>query len=166
MARHKLELQPHLSADDLYQRYRACRDAKEARRWHVLWLISQGHTTQAAADTLGLSVSWVRRIVRRYNAEGPASLRDGHQTNPGGRRPRLNAIQRAALLQALQHPPADGGLWTGPKVARWIAQTTLKRTYAQLGWVYLREVGYTLKVPRRKHANAASAEEQAEWKKN
>jgi hypothetical protein len=40
MPRPRLTLQPHLTPDELKTRYRRCRDAKEGRRWHVLWLVS------------------------------------------------------------------------------------------------------------------------------
>jgi len=166
MTRKRLELQPHLSVDELAHRYRSCADAKEARRWHVLWLIATGYTPQQAAELVGFDPTWVRRLIRRYNSSGPDTLIDLHRLHPGGPAPRLNAAQSAALAQALEQPPDDGGLWTGPKVAAWIERITGQKTYAQLGWVYLRQLGFTLKVPRRKHVQAASDEQQTEWKKN
>jgi hypothetical protein len=36
----KLTLEPHLSPAELQHRYRAARDASEARRWQALWLFS------------------------------------------------------------------------------------------------------------------------------
>jgi len=150
MARARAVLAAHLTGEELRGRYRACRDAKEGRRWHALWLVRQGRSAAEAAALVGLAVSRVRQIVRRYNAEGPASVADGHRTNPGGPRPRLTAAQQAALRAALAAEPPDGGLWTGP----------------QLGWVYLRRLGQTPQVPRPRHARAATPEAQAAWQKN
>jgi transposase len=162
----RLILQPHLPADALFTRYRTCADPKEARRWHVLWLVATGHTPAQAADLVGFAVTWVRRLIRRYHADGADSVVDRHRVHSGGARPRLNAEQQAALSLALEQPPEDGGLWSGPKVATWIERTTGRKTHAQLGWVYLRQLGFRLKVPRHKHVQAATDDAQAAWKKN
>ena len=37
----------------------------------------------------------------------------GHQ-NPG-QKPKLTPEEQRKVLEALQAPPPDGGLWTGPK---------------------------------------------------
>jgi hypothetical protein len=34
----------HLSIEELEQRYRACEDVCEARHYHAIWLLAQGHT--------------------------------------------------------------------------------------------------------------------------
>jgi transposase len=159
-------LADHLSSAELQQRYRTCSDAKEARRWHTLWLLSTGLPISAVARTLGFHRNWVRTIAQRYNAEGPSAVCDRHRLRPGGAPARLNAEQRQRLSLALQSPPEDGGLWTGPKVAAWIERQTGVKTYPQLGWVYLRQLGLSLRVPRPQHADAATPEQQQAWKKN
>ena len=161
-------LLPHLTTAALRGRYRACRDAKEGRRWHALWLVSSGHSAAAAAALVGLDPSRVRQIVRRYNADGPASVADGRRTNPGGPTARLTAAQQDALRAALAADPPGGGLWTGPRVAAWIDATLARDapTWPQLGWVYLRRLGQTLQVPRPRHARAATPGAQAAWQKN
>jgi transposase len=166
MARVRTELKPYLSASQLRERYRTCPEVKEVRRWHVLWLISQGQSAQEAARTVGLCPAWVRRVVQRYNTTGPAAVRDGHDQNPGGRRPRVSEKQQQHLSQLLERPPPDGGLWNGAKVALWLEQQTGQKTYTQLGWVYLRRLGLTPQQPRRRHGQAASREQQGAFKKN
>ena len=124
MARARTGLNPYLRAPQLRERYRTCTEVKEARRWHALWLISQGQSAQEAAWTVGLCPAWVRRVVQRYNTTGPAAVRDGHDQNPGGRRPRVSEKQQQHLSQLLERPPPDGGLWSGAKVALWLEQQT------------------------------------------
>ncbi len=34
-------LEPHLSSDELKNRYKSASDRVESRRWHLLWLVSQ-----------------------------------------------------------------------------------------------------------------------------
>ena len=60
------------------------------------------------------------RLLARYNAGGPQALGDLRRrngTSPSILRPDLLEKLKARLLE----PPPDGGLWTGPKVARWMA---------------------------------------------
>jgi transposase len=171
MARARVELTAHLSAEELKRRARARRgaDAKELRRWQALWLFSKGKSTAEISAACNLSASWVREVIRRYNAAGPAALADGHQAKPGGTRPLLDETQRLELARALEAPvPAQlgGGLWSGRKVAAWIKARTGKATHPQQGWVYLRQLGFGLRVPRPRHPNAATPEEQATFKKS
>jgi transposase len=164
MAQKPLKLTPHLPEAELKARYEASSDVREARRWHALWLIAQGYSTTRVGEVLGLSGFAVRRILTRYNSKGPDGVRDGRRSNPG-RSPRLDAEQTARLLEALKGAPPQGGLWSGPKVAAWIEQQTGLKTPKQLGWTYLKRVGARLRVPRRKHAKAASKDEQEAWER-
>ena len=168
MARARLVLAGHLTSEALRGRYRACRDAKEGRRWQALWLVSQGRSAAEAAALVGLDPSRVRQVVRRYNAEGPGSVADGHRANPGGPRTRLTAAQQERLRAALAADPPGGGLRTGAKVAAWIDAATAPGTptWPQLGWVDLRRLGRTPQVPRPRHARAATPDEQAAWQEN
>lgn len=150
MPRPRVTLKDYLTSDQLKARYRSCKDPKEARRWHALWLISQGYSPQEAGSLTGLQGSWVRRIVASYNANGPESLTDGHRRNPGGAKPRLSAENLTELRETLKSPPPGGGLWTGPRVAAWIEARTGRKTYPQLGWVYLRKLSSDVKVERRR----------------
>jgi transposase len=168
MARYaKIELEAHLSSDELKARYRQCKAAKEARRWQILWLASKGMPIGTIATTVGVHRNWARTVIKRYNAGGPDSVVDQHTQRPGGRRAVLNAEQEQALHSALEARPADGGRWTGRKVAAWIAlQTGRSRVHPQLGWVYLCKLGFTPQIPRPRHRAAATADEQAAWKKS
>ena len=165
LARARQVLAAHLPGAELRGRYRACRDAKEGRRWHARWLMAAGRSAAEAAALVGLDPSRVRQSVRRYNADGPASVADGHRTHPGGPRTRLTAAQQGALRAALAGAPPDGGLWTGPRVAAWIDAplTPATPTWPQLGGVYLRRLGQTPQLPR--VAGAATPDEQAAWQK-
>jgi hypothetical protein len=108
----------------------------------------------------------VRRCATRYNQVGPEGVRDGHCQRPGGGRRRLTAKQEEQLGHALEREPPGGGLWSGPKVAAWIAEKTTKRTHPQLGWVYLQRLGLSGQVPRRQHHSAATAKERQAFKKS
>jgi transposase len=154
----------HLSAAELGRRYRTARDRVARGHLQVVWLLAQGRGRGEVARIMGLSGVWVAEIVRRYNAAGPDGLGDRRRGNAGAR-PLLDAEGEAALRATLADPPADGGLWTGPKVAAWMAARLGREVWPQRGWDYLRKLGHSPQAPRPRHAKAASPEEQAEYKK-
>ena len=111
----------HLPVGKLRYRYTSCRHPVEKPRWHALWLlarIDQPRTPAAVADVVGLSAVTVRHVLHRWNDHGPDGVADRRKGN--GAEPKLTARRRAALYAALQKRPPDGGVWTGPKVARYV----------------------------------------------
>ena len=154
----------HLSAAELGRRHRAARDRVERGHLQVVWLLVQGRSRGEVARIMGWSGVWVAEIVRRYNEAGAEGLGDRRRGNAGAK-PLLGEADEAALRAALAAPPADGGLWTGPKVAAWMSARLGREVGPQRGWDDLRKLGYSPQVPRPRHAKAASPEEQAEYKK-
>ncbi len=156
-----LSLADHLKSQQLRNRMRQTQQARLRSHYQVIYLASQGLSAPKIAQTVGYSANWVRTLVHRYNEHGEAGLVDRRQHNPG-QEPLLSPEQAAQLEGALAAPPAEGGLWNGPKVARWIAHETGRAfVYPQQGWVYLRRLGYTAQAPRRRHAQADAQAQQA-----
>lgn len=110
---------------ELGARYRAARDPVARSQFQLVWLVAAGRTCAEAADATGYSVPWVRAVVTRYNAGGPGALGD-HRRHNRGAPPLLTSAQEAARRAALGGPAPDGGLWTGKKVAAWMADVTGK----------------------------------------
>lgn len=154
----------HLSPAELGQRYRAARCPIERSHWQIVWLLSQGRSERAVAAVTGYGQRWIMAIVRRYNAEGASGLGDRRAKNRGAR-PLLSQEDETAVRDAVVEPPADGGLWTGPKVAAWMTARLGRNVWPQRGWDYLRKLEHRLQMPRPKHAKAARAEEQDAVKK-
>lgn len=155
-----LAVAPHPSRDDLERRYRQSHDPVERSHWHMLWLVGCGHHCPAVAALVGYSEDWVRTIVHRYNAEGPTGVMDRRRANPGAR-PLLTPELREALRQALATPPPDGGLWTSPKVAAWMAARLGRSVAKQRGWEALQALGFTLHQPRPQATTADPAAQEA-----
>ena len=82
-----------------------------------------------------------------------------------GKKPLLNDVQQAQLHQVLSAPAESGGLWNGRKVAEWMSEITGQKVSRHRGWEYLKQMQYSLRVPRPQHREV-SIEEQLEWKKN
>ena len=102
----------HLPAVELEARYRAARDATEARHFQAVWLLAQGRTTLEVAGVLAFTPRWVDEVAARYNAHGPDALGDRRRRN-GRAASVLTAAVLAALSERLRAPPEDGGCWTG-----------------------------------------------------
>lgn len=163
-----LSIVPHLSPSDIRRRYKSCTDGKERARWHVIFLIGRGSSAQDTAMVMGYSVSWACGVVHAWNKQGPDGLKDGHDKAPGGRPSLLTSEQQNELLRVVhEERPSDGGLWTGPKISRWIAKQTGKRLPAKgTGWNYLIRLGLSIQRPRPRHVKAAPEAARTVWKKN
>lgn len=142
-----LKLPAHLSSAEITERYRACSDGVERTHWQIIWLLDQGQHVPAVATQLGYSEDWVRTIVHRYIDQGADGLKDRRRGNPGAK-PLVSADVRAELQARLAEPPEDGGVWTGPKVARWLSQRLERPIAPQRAWEVLRAIGFTLQRPR------------------
>src|SRR4051794_30896798 len=70
------------------------------------------------------------------------------------------------LKDRLREPPPDGGLWTSPKVAAWMAgELGLTAVLPQRGWEALKAIGWSVQKPRPRHPAAATPEEREAFKK-
>jgi transposase len=159
----RVSIAPHLSIEELEQHYRQSKDATQRSHYQILWLLAQGRSTQEVAEVTGYSRGWIYELVWGYNRDGIDSLGDGRKQNPGAT-PLLDAQQQANLLQVLRGPSPDGGLWNGRKVADYLSEMLERPISRQQGWVYLKQIGWRLRVPRPQHQNS-DPEQQEEWKK-
>lgn len=151
---------PHLPTDELARRYRGAHDPVERTHWQIVWLVAAGHRVPEVARLVGYTANWVREIIRRYNAAGPAGLTDRRAANPG-HPPLLSSALRDELRQALAGPAPDGGLWTGRLVAAWMASRLGRHVGEQRGWEALRALGYTPQRPRPRATQADLAAQDA-----
>lgn len=149
MAR-RTKLEPHLSPEQLKQRFQTATDRAERNHFQALWLISQGHTQAQAAQIVGYSERWVHQLVKRYNADGVDSMRDQRHEHTGAARA-LDKAGEDELSAALLARPADGGIWTSRKTAAWMSGRLGRQVSTTSGWRTLRRLGHTPKRPRPRH---------------
>jgi transposase len=156
----------HLTERQILRKYRACRHPVEKTRWHALWLLSRAdedRTPARVADLVGLSAVTVRGVLHRWNAHGPGGVADRRKDN--GADPKLTPRQRDALFTALKGRPPDGGLWSGPEVARYVRDRWGVTVRPETGWRWLVKLGFTLQVPRPSHPRSADPPARRAWKK-
>ena len=155
-----------LTVEELEDRFRAAKDVAERSHCQVIWLLAKGHSTRAVAEIVALSPRWINKLARRYQAEGVDALGDRRRGNRGAE-PLLAEADLEALRERLRTPPDDGGLWSGPKLARWIAaRLGLVQVPAPRGWEALQKLGRSLQVPRPKNPRAAPPDAQEAFKKS
>jgi transposase len=149
--------------------YRKANDPVLRTHLQMVWRMSVGDAVGEVARMVGYSEKWVREIARRYESEGVEGLGDRRHANPGAKeRALLDEEGQAELREALlKGSPPGGGMWSGPKVARWIEQKRgIERVHAQRGWEYLTKVGMSPQVPRPSNAQGADSEEREAFKKS
>src|SRR5215211_9426933 len=156
----------HLSVSALEQQYRSCTDVTAARHIQAIWLLAKGHDLAQVSATVSYARRWVERLLARYNAQGPQALGDLRRrngTHPSVLKPDLLEKLKARLLD----PPPDGGLWTSPKVAAWMASELGRaEVLPHRGWEALKAIGWSVQKPRPRHPAAATPEERAAFKKS
>jgi len=156
-------IQPHLELQELETNYRKAGDLVERNQWQIIWLLAQGRKVTEVVEITGYTPGWIRELARRFNRKGPTALGDKRHNAPGTA-PLLDAVLQAELSEAVQQPHPDGGLWSGPKVTKFIEQKTGRKVRRQRGWEYLNKLGFTQQQPRPHHAKADEVA-QAEFKK-
>lgn len=137
----KAKLEPYLTVKQLKTYYRQANDTTEARRWQLLHLVAQDWTIKQAAQAVDLNYDYAKEIVQRYNREGPVAIKNRSQQRQPSARSLLTPEQQQELQTILEQPAPDGGSWSGPKVAQWIAERTgRKHVWPQRGWDYLKRL--------------------------
>ena len=159
-----ITLKPHLTTEELKKHYHSCQKAQEKVRWQALYLISKGMAAAEAARRVGRASSWMTNVARRYNERGAAAVERQTSDKPS-HRSSVDEQLGQKLAEALEGAAPDGGLWTGVKVAAWIAEQTGREVHRVTGWRHIERLGFTLQTPRPQNKRRASAEEQAAFKK-
>ena len=83
-----------------------------------------------------MSYDYALKGVKSYNLHGGQGLRNclkDKRGGPRGSRGLLKAEQLEQLRKLLQSLPLDGGLWSGPKVARVLCEMLGRKVWPQGG---------------------------------
>lgn len=167
MPRPRSPIVPHPGPAEIARRSRACRDGVAKPHRQVLWLLTRPGPPPAPAEVaarVGLTPSWARTILKRWDAEGPAGLA-GRRAGPDGGRPVLSDERPAALFEAIPGRPADGGPRAGPRVAAYARDRRGVTARVETGRRWLNRRGFSPRVPRPRNPKAATAQEPREWER-
>ena len=156
---------PHLSVEALRGRYETADDPTSKSHFHAIWLLASGYGLDEVAQLLSFTPRWLRILVKRYNEGGPGRLGDLRVYN-GAEPVILTPEALAALETRVATPPDDGGQWSGPKVARWLARFhALEAVHDQRGWDALVAIEWSIQKPRPRHPETATEADRDELKK-
>lgn len=118
-------------------------DWREARRFRAAQLAEKDWSPTRIAKALGVSVSAVCQWLKILREHGEDAL---HSQKIEGRPPRVDAAQRAALLELLQQGAEahgfQGDVWTSQRVSALLAarfgvtlqERQVRRLLHQMGW--------------------------------
>jgi transposase len=148
-----IALEAHLTTEAMERRYREAKDVVARSQWQILWLLAGGKRSREVALVTGYSLDWIRKLVKRYNTEGPGAVGDGRHSNPGRER-LLSAELEAELREELVRAEANGQSWSSVEVAVWMSQKLGREVRQNRGWDTLQRVGFSTKTPRPRHAKA------------
>ena len=68
----RITIIPHLTVNELEQRYRQATHHIERSHYQIIWLLAQGRPTKEVAAVTGYSRYWIYELVRSYNRLGVA----------------------------------------------------------------------------------------------
>jgi transposase len=151
-----------LGAVELRREARRCRDTAASRRMLALALVLEGSSREEAARAAGMDRQTLRDWVHRYNAEGPAGLRDRPRS---GRKPRLTPGQEAELAAAVERgpdPDRDGVVrWRRIDLEALIETRFAVRLHERSVGKVLRRPGFARLSVRPRHPKADEAAREA-----
>ena len=159
MSKH-LNVANHLTELELRARAEAAKDPNERMRWVAILQNKAGKAATFIADFCNRQPDWVRRVVRAYNELGPDSVTDGRTRN-GTKGGFTQALQAEPQAAPEHESPPGGGLWNGPKVARWVSKRTGDIVHPRTGWAYLKKLNWSIKVPLPTHPDSDEGAKEA-----
>lgn len=152
------------SVEQLKAHFRACTCAVERRRTQAVWWLLEGRSREEVVNLTAYSTSSLVEIIKRYNAEGLAGLRDKRHDNPGA--PSLLSDEELWLLaQVVRKDYRQNKVWDGQKVVTWLRQELGKDLHVSRAYEALATIGFSPQIPRPSHSKADRAE-QEQFKKN
>jgi transposase len=160
----RVPLDPAQQAE-LEHRYRTTRDAETRTRYQMVLLSAQGHTPPQIALLVRRSPDTIRRVLKRYLAQGPDAV--PHRPHLG-QPPHYPPEWEAELVRVTDLDPhqvgVDSALWTCRLLADYLAEQTGHRAGIETVRLALHRAGFVCKRPRWVLTRKAQA--QPGWAKN
>lgn len=147
------------------ERYERTRGAVERTNCQIVLLADEGRHAPEIAWLVRRGPHPVRKVLRRFQAEGVAGLRP---RKAPGRAVQVPPTWLAELQRVIEVDPhtvgVDSAVWTTRLLADYLGRVTGHRTGIEAVRVHLHRLGYVCKRPTWSLKRTAS--EQAGWVKN
>jgi len=148
----------------LKQAYQRSTCAVERRRIQVIRMMRRGKSREEIKEVTAYSDVSIIEVVKRYNSEGLAGLKDKRHENPGAE-PLLSDEQLLHLAQVVRKDYAKAVLWNGQKVLVWLKEEYGLEVYPQRAFEFLKQISMSRQVPRPRHRKADEVAQNS-FKKN
>ena len=129
----------------------------------MIWLLASGKPRSEVIDLTAYSLPSVLEAIHRYHPDGLNGLRDQRESNNGAP-PLLEDAELLLLAQTIRHDFEQGVVWRGADVQAWVENTLGKQVRYQRAYEFLDAIGFSLQVPRPRHAKSSDAA-RADFKK-
>lgn len=159
-----IAIKGHDNEQGLTRAYQRSKCAVERRRIQVIRMLRRGKSRAEVREETVYSEVSIVEVVKRYNAEGLAGLKDKRHENPGAP-PLLSDEQILQLAQVVRKDYAQGVLWNGQKVLAWLKEEYDLAVYPQRAFEYLKQISMSQQVPRPRHRKADEVAQDS-FKKN
>ena len=150
---------------ELEDRFEAATAAEARLRYQMLLLLAGGRTPAQVAALVRRSPATVRRVLRRYRADGPEGV--PHRPHPG-QPPHFPPAWAAELERVVALDPRAVGVpsavWTTRLLADYLAGATGHRAVIETVRLALHRLGFVCKRPG--WSLKRKATEQPGWAKN
>jgi transposase len=150
---------------EVERRYEAAAEPEARTRYQMVLLAADGLGVARVAALVRRSPDTVRRVLRRYRAEGPAGV--PHRPRPG-MPARRTAAWEAELRRVIELDPRAVGVpsavWTTRRLADYLAGQTGHRASVETVRQQLHRADYVCKRPT--WSLKRKREEQPDWAKN
>jgi transposase len=150
---------------ELAGRFDATADAETRTRYQMLLLLAEGRTPAEVGGLVRRSSATVRRVLRRYQVDGPDGV--PHRARPG-RPAEYPPAWAAELERVAELDPRSVGVpsavWTTRLLADYLAAATGHRAALETVRLALHRLGFVCKRPG--WSLKRKAEEQPDWAKN
>jgi transposase len=150
---------------ELAGRFEATDDAERRTRYLMLLLLAESRTPAEVGALVRRSAATVRRVLRRYQADGPDGV--PHRARPG-RPAEYPSAWAAELERVVELDPHEVGVpsavWTTRLLADYLAGATGHRAVIETVRLALHRAGFVCKRPG--WSLKRKAHEQPAWAKN
>ena len=151
-----LQLQPHLTVEQLKERMDQETKVRFFRRWQILHVVAthRGIKAQRIASLLSTSIAVVRRTVQLYNKCGADFM---HQRLWGGRREQrclMSLKQEEELLGQLKARALKGEVVVAKQLRSLVEEKTACKVSEDYLWDLLHRHDWSKKAPRPQHPKA------------